>query len=711
MGSPFIRDYDLDSLEKLTSDALGFEFYTTSRLRRLYADQAAGDLTPLLVRQAAKGVQTFMDVGAHHGFFEVLVGSSNPDCRILAYEPIPENVEVIEKNLLLNGLTADVHRSAVSDVTGQRDFQVSEASDSSGFVANPAAAVMRSIKTEVVRLDQFIDCVRSGPVLVKIDAEGNELKVLEGMRRIIEEREDVRLVIEFNPRCLEANGGTPEALLDRIDTLGFEMHWVLDPERRYARLRRDQDWREHMIGRTSRNLYCVKKGLSLNLCVFSHTAEWGGAELSLLELIDCMTKRYGTVFTVMLPSNGPLRQRIEALGAATLQLDYRWWTEAPDSSRKEVDEAMVASCANVHAALPVLFDLGPDVVVTNTLVVPWGAVAAMRLRVPHIWWVKEFGEFNGWGFRFLYTHEGSLQIVREASNHVVVSSHVLKTTLFGGAGPEQCSVAMNRMTLKPHTDDAENYFRYRDSFKAVIVGNVSEAKGQGDAVRAVAKLLREGYDVELCVAGYEPAGSDYCRGLRAYVAEEGLGERIRFLGFLDDVRPLLEQAHIGLTCSRSEGFGRNTAEAMMLGKPVIGSSVGGTVELIEDEVTGLMYAPGDVAQLADRIAFFVENPEAAREFGERARVAIRDKLAVNPVDSHMFDLCLRYKGGHNPYSPRLTRLMLEWQRGNKRSSHAEGLPFESAGEQAIRRRIDRLPRRLRRKAGRLVKSLLRGQGR
>ena len=55
---------------------------------------------------------------------------------------------------------------------------------------------------------------------------------------------------------------------------------------------------------------------------------------------------------------------------------------------------------------------------------------------------------------------------------------------------------------------------------------------------------------------------------------------------------MIEQADIGLTCSRNEAFGRTTVEALLMGKPVIGTNTGGTVDLISDGVDGLLYPPG-----------------------------------------------------------------------------------------------------------------------
>jgi hypothetical protein len=302
--------------------------------------------------------------------------------------------------------------------------------------------------------------------------------------------------------------------------------------------------------------------------------------------------------------------------------------------------------------------------VTNTLVIPWGAVAAMTLDLPHIWWVHEYG-LHDHGLDFFYGFERTLEIVRESSTHVVANSKAVKDALFGGAGPEKCSVATYRVALNEPVKHDQVHFRHEHALKLVLTGVVTESKGQGDAIRAVGKLVAVGYDVELCVVGSMDVSPAYCSALRDLVAEEGLAERIRFVGLLDNTRPVVEEADVSLTCSRREAFGRVTAEAMLLGKPVIGTDTGGTPELVDDGVSGLLYPPGDVDRLCDHIAFFADHRPEIRAFGDRARSLIGEKLSENPVDSVMFDLGQRYKDGMNPHSRLLMRLALGWREGGQ----------------------------------------------
>jgi FkbM family methyltransferase len=656
MDDVFKTDYDADAIEKVSVKRFGFEFYVTPRFASFFADAVFEELTSLLIRQNARGIGTFIDVGAHYGFYDVLVGLTNPQCKILAFEPVAANVEVVRRNLALSQVDAEVFPCAVSDRSGRAAFQISEASDNSGFNANPNAKILKTIEIETVQLDQYVDRIAAGPVLVKIDTEGNELKVLDGMRKIVERFDDVRLVIEFNPRCIRANGTTPETLLDTIEQLGFDVFFLRDREKRYERYRPGADWRELMGETEYGNVFCLKKTRSLNLCVFSHMATLGGAERSLAEIVDRLTAERGSIFTVAMPSDGPLRTLLEDLGAATMIIDYGWWCGDTLPPPLEIAQSMGMSWLNVIGRVPAIERIDPDVVLSTTLASPWGAVLAEAINRPHVWWVTEFGEPT---LQFFLPFQRCLDIIGESSNCVIVNSKAVRDALFATAGTDRCVVATNNVALQPAETTAQAFFRHPTSVKLLISGSVTRLKGQDDAVYAAAKLLDRGYDVELSVLG--PTHTAFAQGLMEFVRSERLENRIHFWGFVDNVRPAIEQADIGLSCSMSEAFGRTTVEAMMLGKPVIGTRTGGTVGLIEDGVNGFLYPPGDVNQLVEKLIVLLDCPEKIREFGGRARESADKTLLENPADDIIYEKCLQAKGAANPHASKLLRSAVRWQ--------------------------------------------------
>ena len=95
---------------------------------------------------------------------------------------------------------------------------------------------------------------------------------------------------------------------------------------------------------------------------------------------------------------------------------------------------------------------------------------------------------------------------------------------------------------------------------------------------------------------------------------------------------------MGLTCSRSEGFGRVTAEYMHAGLAVIASDTGANPELVENGINGFLYRNGDVVDLSKRIAFFMDNREEIKRCGERGLEIARTKFTATKNADAIYDL-------------------------------------------------------------------------
>jgi glycosyltransferase involved in cell wall biosynthesis len=149
----------------------------------------------------------------------------------------------------------------------------------------------------------------------------------------------------------------------------------------------------------------------------------------------------------------------------------------------------------------------------------------------------------------------------------------------------------------------------------LMIAEFTPRKRHADAVEALARSRRD--DVVLAFAGEGPLlGS-----VQAQAARLGVSDRIRWLGYRDDV-PVLLRASIGLMLpSELEGLPRCIMEASALERPAIASRIRGTTELVNDH-TGILFAVGDVEALAQAIDRLAGNPDEARAMGIRSREAV-----------------------------------------------------------------------------------------
>jgi FkbM family methyltransferase len=261
----FENEYGLEKLQIITPEKRNFRVAVIHKYVDHYTQNLYEHFTEDLLLSLLRNGDLFVDIGAHFGFYTLLVGTSYENNKIIAFEPVPENYEILKKNTELNNLkNVDVYNLAVSNKNDTRKFNVAEHSCSSGFDHNPVSKTIKTIDVEAVAIDSFLNNC-DVPIVMKIDTEGHEIDVIEGMKDILKNNKDVKLFIEFNPKCLKSAGYEPEDLLKKINMLGFDIYVIEDEKREIYKLTENNsnDWNSYIdkgnYGRTYFNILCVKK--------------------------------------------------------------------------------------------------------------------------------------------------------------------------------------------------------------------------------------------------------------------------------------------------------------------------------------------------------------------------------------------------------------------------------------------------------------------
>jgi glycosyltransferase involved in cell wall biosynthesis len=146
----------------------------------------------------------------------------------------------------------------------------------------------------------------------------------------------------------------------------------------------------------------------------------------------------------------------------------------------------------------------------------------------------------------------------------------------------------------------------------VVVGELNRNKRQQDAIAALASMQHA--DAHLVLLGDGPERPT----LEAFVAHLRLRDRVHFLGFVQDVRPLVRAATALILPSKREGLARSVMEALSLEVPVIASTARGNRELVGTD-SGLLFDTGDVRGLADAMDRLIDHPDDAHLMGLRGR--------------------------------------------------------------------------------------------
>lgn len=265
-----------------------------------------------------------------------------------------------------------------------------------------------------------------------------------------------------------------------------------------------------------------------------------------------------------------------------------------------------------------------DIIHTNSIRNDVGCLLYKKYGVPHVMHVREFGQedfscmvYMPFYYRYLNQHCSVLLAVSNAVKDSVIKKGVSYRrihTLYDG-------VDFSNFVVKS-TNTLED-----GKLKMVIVGGICELKGQHIAIKALGLLPEEiRKNVTLDIVGW--SDPHFLERLKKMIWEMELQAQVRFLGSRDDIAELLCNYHVGLMCSKCEGFGRVTAEYMYAGLGVIAADTGASPELIKDGVMGLIYHRNDPQDLAKKIQQLYSEPILLEIFGKNAHDQAENKYCV-----------------------------------------------------------------------------------
>ena len=183
--------------------------------------------TALLLGWLAPGM-TFVDIGAHVGYYTVLAARRvSPGGLVFAFEPSPRNYELLLANVWRNELTNVVcFPWAVSDHMGFLDLFLDERNtgDNRLFQGDRGPGV----RVRAVALDT-LPSIRPPIDVVKIDVQGAEEAVIEGMKHLLSRSPNARITLEYWPFGLRALGRDERRALEYYRSLGYRLR-VQNPE-------------------------------------------------------------------------------------------------------------------------------------------------------------------------------------------------------------------------------------------------------------------------------------------------------------------------------------------------------------------------------------------------------------------------------------------------------------------------------------------------
>ena len=157
-----------------------------------------------------------------------------------------------------------------------------------------------------------------------------------------------------------------------------------------------------------------------------------------------------------------------------------------------------------------------------------------------------------------------------------------------------------------------------------LIGRLVPDKGGIHFLHAAARIAVEFPSARFLFAGRGPEEAV----LRSTAAELGISDRVKFLGFREDIPEIT--AALDLSVLPSVDCDASSAvlkEAMAVGRPVVATTVGGAGEIVEEGGTGLLVPPGDPAALEEAIRSVLSSPDRGRTMGARGSERVRSRFS------------------------------------------------------------------------------------
>jgi len=154
-----------------------------------------------------------------------------------------------------------------------------------------------------------------------------------------------------------------------------------------------------------------------------------------------------------------------------------------------------------------------------------------------------------------------------------------------------------------------------DTYLFATVGRLTEQKGHYYLIKAARDVVAAHPEAHFVLIG----DGELCTALTAQAATAGIAEHIHFVGVRSDIPILLASVDAFVLPSLWEGLSIALLEAMAAGKPIVATAVSGTVDVLQDGITGRVIPPGDGASLAAAMMQFITDPDIARNLGHAAK--------------------------------------------------------------------------------------------
>ena len=381
----------------------------------------------------------------------------------------------------------------------------------------------------------------------------------------------------------------------------------------------------------------------MKIVVYSHTGKVSGAENILLLLLKKLNRKRFTPVMIC-PKDGGLTEKVFELGIPVLNVDelharFTWRID-------KVIKYLISFVRVIRQTRSQLINEDADLIHANSIRAGLTAWAASMFTGKTVYWHLQ-DELPRHPF------STAIRLLVASSGRIgLLSASVATLNSFRG---EILKIFRKDLPfLVVHNAIELDKFKVNSDFRGKIrkelnisddetvfgiVGQITPRKGQLELIHAFAENEAELGNATLLIVG-EPMFNqdhDYFDELKRTISEVKLDDKVKLLGHRRDVPEIMQAIDALVINSKSEAFVVVAIEAMACGTPVIATDVGGTREMIENNVNGWLIPFGDRRKLADALVQCATDPISRKRFSVAGQEIVESRLNAEKFISEIED--------------------------------------------------------------------------
>ena len=342
-----------------------------------------------------------------------------------------------------------------------------------------------------------------------------------------------------------------------------------------------------------------------------------GGEFSLLAMLNVLGQTEFE-FAAAAPAEGMLTQRLERCGIEVLPLTLR------DADRQKLPIEQI----NIHL-IELVKRVRPDLVHSNSLAMGRmvGRIAP-QLQVPCTCHLRDIIKLNKTVMSDL-NHNAGLIAVSNATKQFHVEQGMSPgkvQVIYNGVDTDMFCPAPAAGTLKRQLGLSDS------AVLLVNIGQICLRKGQTILAHAAVELAEEFPEVSTVFIGQRHSQKAesiaYEKEIGDIFRQAGVEDRLFCLGFRHDIPAILNEADILVHAAHQEPLGRVLLEAASCGQAIVATDVGGTAEILTDQISALLVGPDDVEALTAAIRRMLIDRKLRIRLGQNARMGAIEKFSL-----------------------------------------------------------------------------------